>query len=73
MSPWSGSAAAPRSSSSFTSVSIAAEGLPEGKRSTAAICAFRPAPRASRASRRQVARPMPLAAPVTSARTLTLP
>src|SRR5690242_21414143 len=70
MSPWSGSAAAPRASSSFTSASSPAEGPPvEGQMSTAAICALRPAARASRASRRQQARPMPLAAPVTSART----
>src|SRR6266545_1539346 len=41
----------------------------EGPRSTAAICALRPAALASRARRSQVARPIPLAAPVTRART----
>src|SRR5882724_358032 len=65
MSPGSGSIAAPRSPSSFPSASSAGE----GPRSTAAICALRPAALASRARRRQVARPIPLAAPVTSART----
>src|SRR5712692_10351626 len=65
MSPESGRAAAPRLPSSFTSESSAGE----GPRSTAAICALRPAACASRARRRHVARPIPLAAPVTSART----
>src|SRR6185503_298786 len=70
MSPDMGSAVAPSCPSSFTSESSAAEGPPvEGQRSTAAIWALRPAACASRASRRQVARPIPLAAPVTSART----
>ena len=69
MSPARGRADAPRLPSSFTSESSAGE----GPRSTAAICALRPAAWASRARRRQVARPIPLAAPVTRARTLRLP
>ena len=40
--------------------------------STAATCAFVPRACASRASRRHVARPMPLAAPVTSTRMVVL-
>src|SRR5215471_7332754 len=44
----------------------------EGPRSTAAICAACPFALASRASLRHVARPMPLAAPVTSARMVSL-
>src|SRR5262245_23339849 len=64
MSPWSAIPSAPRPPSSPTSSASAAEGA----RSTAAIRAGRPRAWPSRARRRQVARPIPLAAPVTRTR-----
>src|SRR5262245_41538357 len=68
MSPCSGSASAPSLRSSSTTPSRPAD----GPMSTAATIAFVPRACASRATRRTVARPMPLAAPVTSTRIVIL-
>ena len=65
MSPWSGRISAPRPVSSFARLSSPDVAV---AMSTAATCAFLPCAWASRASRTHVARPMPLAAPVTSTR-----
>src|SRR5438105_6745008 len=65
MSPCSASASAPSPRRSSTRPSSPTE----GPRSTAAIWAAWPHARPSRARRRQVARPIPLAAPVTRTRT----
>src|SRR5262245_40033415 len=64
MSPWSATCSAPRERSSF----IRASSPGDGPTSTAAIRAFSPRVRPSRASLRHVACPIPLAAPVTSTR-----
>src|SRR5262245_51474140 len=68
MSPCSGNASAPSLRSSSTTPSRP----DDGPMSTAATLAFVPRAWASRASRRTVARPMPLAAPVTSTRIVVL-
>jgi len=65
MSAWIASASA---SSLRTSSATASSFVFAAATSTMAIFAVLPAPRASRASRSAVARPIPLAAPVTSAR-----